>query len=47
MGALGMEKFNKSTFMNIATYAENNGAKSLILIQDRDHTQKGTTYLPY
>jgi alcohol dehydrogenase class IV len=40
MGDVPIEKFNKSTFMNLANYAEKNGAQSMILVQDRNHTQK-------
>jgi len=40
LGDITIDKFNKSTFMNLANYAESNGATSLVLIQNRDHVQK-------
>jgi len=32
LGDVSIEKFNKSTFMNLANFAEENGAKTMILI---------------
>jgi len=40
MGDVPIDKFNKSTFMNLANYAEKNGATSMILVQSRNHVQK-------
>jgi hypothetical protein len=40
LGDITIDKFNKSTFMNLANFAENNGATSMVLIQNRDHCQK-------
>ena len=37
LGDVTIEKFNKSTFMNLANFAEENGAKTMILIQNREH----------
>jgi hypothetical protein len=37
MGDVTIDKFTKSTFMNLVSFAEKAGAKSLILVQTRDH----------
>jgi len=36
-----IEKFTKSTFLNLANFAETSGAKQLVLVMLRDHSQKG------
>jgi len=40
MGDVTLDKFNKSTFMNLANFAELNGAISMVLVQNREHHQK-------
>lgn len=40
LGDVTIDKFNKSTFMNLATFAESNSSESMVLIQNRDHCQK-------
>jgi len=40
LGNVTIEKFTKSTFLNLVAYAEKAGAKQMILIQKREHTQK-------
>jgi hypothetical protein len=40
LGDVPLDKFNKSTFLNLANFAENNGASKMVLIQNRDHCQK-------
>jgi hypothetical protein len=37
MGDIPIEKFSKSTLMNLANYAEKNGASSAIFVQNRNH----------
>eukprot|EP00347_Sterkiella_histriomuscorum_P004384 403360666 len=40
LGDLSLEKFTKTTFLNLVSFAEKTGSKQLILIQNRDHQQK-------
>jgi len=40
LGDITIDKFNKSAFMNLANFAESNGASSMVLVQTRDHCQK-------
>jgi hypothetical protein len=40
LGAADINKFTKSTFMNLVTFAEKSGAKAIYLILNRDHIQK-------
>jgi len=40
LGDVTIDKFTKSTFLNLANFAETNGAKQVVLIQVRDHVQK-------
>jgi len=40
LGDITIERFTKSTFMNIVDFAEKLGATKMILIQNRDHVQK-------
>jgi len=40
LGDVTIDKFTKSIFMNLVSFAEKKGACSLILIQNRDHCQK-------
>jgi len=37
LGDITIDKFTKTTFMNIASFSEKTGASSLIFIQNRDH----------
>jgi len=37
MGDVSIDKFTKSTFMNLVGFAEKSGAKELILVQTRGH----------
>jgi hypothetical protein len=41
MGDVTIDKFTKSTFMNLVGFAEKSGAKQMILVQNRQHPQKG------
>jgi len=40
IGSITIDKFTKSTFLNLVNFAEKQHAKKLVLIQDRAHTQK-------
>jgi len=40
MGDITVDKLTKSTFLNLANFADKNGATKMILIQNRDHCQK-------
>lgn len=40
LGDVTIDKFNKSTFLNLVNFAENNGANKMVLVQNRDHVQK-------
>lgn len=41
LGDLSIEKFTKTTFLNLVNFAEKANCNKLILVQDRDHRQKG------
>lgn len=41
LGDLSIDKLTKTTFLNLVNFAEKANAQKLILIQDRDHKQKG------
>lgn len=41
LGDVTIEKFTKTTFLNFVDFAEKAGANQMVLIQSRDHTQKG------
>lgn len=41
LGDISIEKLTKTTFMNLVNFAEKAACNKLILIQDRDHRQKG------
>ena len=41
LGDLSIEKFTKTIYMNLINFAEKAGSSKMILIQDRDHRQKG------
>jgi len=40
LGDITIDKFTKSTFMNLADFAESKDATSLVFVQMRDHSQK-------
>jgi len=40
LGDISMDKFTKSTFLNIVAFAEKAGASSLVVVLNRDHAQK-------
>lgn len=44
LGDVTIDKFTKTTFMNLVAFAEKTGAVKMILIQNRDHVQKGRSY---
>jgi len=37
LGDITIDKFTKSTFMNLANFAEEKGATSMVFVQNRDH----------
>ena len=41
LGDVNIDKFTKSTFLNLVNFAEKAGCNKLILVQERDHRQKG------
>jgi hypothetical protein len=41
IGDISIEKFTKTTFMNLVNFAEKSGCTKMILVQNRDHSQKG------
>jgi hypothetical protein len=41
MGDVMIDKFTKTTFMNLVNFGQNLGATNMVLIMDREHTQKG------
>ena len=42
LGDVTIDKFTKTTFMNLDAFAEKAGATKMVFIQDRDHAQKCT-----
>lgn len=46
LGDITIERFTKTTFLNLVNFAERAGAKQLVLIQFRDHVQKGNKINP-
>jgi hypothetical protein len=40
LGDVTLDKFTKSTFLNLVSFAEKEGAVKMILVQNRDHVQK-------
>jgi len=40
LGDITVNKFTKSTFMNLANFAESKGALSMVLVLIRDHCEK-------
>ena len=41
IGDITIERFTKTTFLNLTNFAENAGATEIMLVQPRDHVQKG------
>ena len=41
LGDVCIDKFTKTTFMNLVNFAEKSGCAKMILVQNRDHAQKG------
>jgi hypothetical protein len=41
MGDVTIDKFTKTTFLNLVNFAQNLGATNMVLIMNREHTQKG------
>lgn len=41
LGDSTIDKFTKSTYLNLAELAQKKGAKKLVLVQNRDHVDKG------
>jgi len=37
LGDITIDKFTKTTFLNIVQFAETAGASSLVIVQNRDH----------
>lgn len=40
LGDITIDKFTKSTYLNLVSFAEKQGANSMVLIQNRDHSQR-------
>lgn len=40
LGDITIERFTKTTFLNLTNFAEREGATQIMLIQPRDHVQK-------
>ena len=40
MGDVTIDRFTKTTFLNLVSFAENQGAKQMILLCNREHPQK-------
>jgi len=45
LGDLNIDKFTKSTLLNLVDFAEKAGCNKLFLVMDRDHPQKGKRIL--
>lgn len=41
LGDVSIEKFTKSTFMNLVDFADKAHSQKLVLVQNRNHAQKG------
>lgn len=44
LGDISIDKFTKTTFMNLVNFAEKAGCAKMILVQNRDHCQKGKKF---
>ena len=44
LGDITIDKFTKTVFLNIVQFAENAGASSMVIVQNRDHAQKGKNF---
>ena len=42
LGDINIEKFTKTTFMNLVNFGEKANCKKIVFVVDRDHNQKGT-----
>jgi len=40
LGDVTIDKFTKTTFLNLVNFAEKAGSTKMILVQNRDHVQK-------
>jgi len=40
LGDISIDKFTKTTFLNMVDFAEKAGASSMVIVQNRDHVQK-------
>jgi hypothetical protein len=40
MGEVTIDRFTRTTYLNLVNFAENQGAKQMVLICNREHTQK-------
>ena len=45
LGDVAIEKFTKTTFLNLVNFAEKTGAKEVVLVMYREHQQKGKNSL--
>ena len=45
LGDVTIEKFTKTTFLNLVNFGQNLGATTMVLIMNREHTQKGIKIL--
>lgn len=45
LGDVTLDKFTKTTFLNIVNFAEKTGATQVILVLFRDHSQKGKKFI--
>jgi hypothetical protein len=41
LGDVTIEKFTKTTFLNLVNFGQNLGATMMVLLMNREHTQKG------
>ncbi len=41
LGDVSIEKFTKTTLMNLVSFAEKAGSTKMVLVMDREHPQKG------
>ena len=41
LGDVTIDRFTKTTFLNLVNFGQNLGSTSMVLIMNREHTQKG------
>ena len=41
LGDVTVDKFTKTTFLNLVSFGQNLGATMMVLVMNREHTQKG------